>query len=268
LRDKAESQNRGGEQEQSVRFKYTFVHNAIIFDKKTLSITCVFYFSALQLKYHKEVFMMKKNFAAAAFGAAVLLLFACNNAPKKTPQYSLGSTPANIYAAYASELKARTAYLASAKAAENEGYIFIARFFHAIAQAEYFHSESFQKLLESLDISVKDASAIPFLSKTTRENLLYGINTEQDEAVALYKVFSATAKQEGNQSVAALLDRTLGSEISHGEALVELLEALDKNDFSQLEDIYICANCGKVEFNKRPARCSNCGELGRFFLAY
>lgn len=156
----------------------------------------------------------------------------------------------NLMTAFTGEAMANRKYLAYAKKAETEGKYNAARLFRAAADAETLHA------LKEFEVAGK--------VKSTRENLMDGIEGETYEYTSMYPPFIEDAEKEGNKAATIVFTHAKKAEEVHARLYKEALEALDEDKEVRY---YLCPVCGNIE--KEPTdKCWICGVEGARFIEY
>lgn len=159
-------------------------------------------------------------------------------------------TQENLMTAFIGEAQANRKYVAYAKKAETEGHYNAARLFRAAADAETLHA------LKEFEVAGK--------VRSTRENLMDGIEGETYEYTSMYPPFIEDAEKEGNRAAAIVFTQAKKAEEVHARLYKEALEALDSKEEVRY---YLCPVCGNIE--KEPTdRCVICGVEGARFIEY
>lgn len=167
-------------------------------------------------------------------------------------------TEANLLAAFAGESQARNKYTYYAAQARKEGYEQIAAIFEETANNEKEHAKLWFKQLHG---------GMP----TTDKNLLDCIAGEHYEWTEMYKGFAETARQEGFEEIARMMEGVAKIEFSHEERYQILLENIKndtvfKTDCDCCEPVWVCRNCGHLHTGKEaPQVCPVCAHPRAFF---
>ncbi len=182
-------------------------------------------------------------------------------------------TAENLMKAFAGESQARTRYTYYASAAKKEGYVQISNFFTETADNEKEHAKRFFKFLnESLKGEMVDISAnYPVGLGSTKENLLYAANGENEEWTDLYPTFANVAEEEGFKEVATAF-RKIAEVEKHHEARYRKLLANLENDTAFKKDkvvLWKCNNCGYIhEGSSAPELCPACQHPQGYFEVF
>lgn len=160
----------------------------------------------------------------------------------------------NLMAAFAGESQANRKYLAFAGKAEKEGFINIARYFKAIAEAETLHA------LKHLETAGKVGG--------TLENLDSAAAGEHYEFTEMYPGFIETAKLENQERARQTFEYANKAEKVHGELFQELKKAAAQGSDAEDKEIYLCPVCGWVGAAPGPERCPICNAPAKSFQKY
>jgi rubrerythrin len=165
-------------------------------------------------------------------------------------------TEANLMSAFSGESMAYTKYTIYASRARRDGYEQIAALFEETARNEKEHAELWFKYLHN--------GSIP----ATLENLEDGASGENYEWTDMYAGFAKTAREEGFDEIAALMDRIAKIERSHEERYRKLISNIEGGlVFSREGDtVWICRNCGHILVGKSaPEICPVCKHAKAYF---
>ena len=186
-------------------------------------------------------------------------------------------TAHNLIHAFAGESQARNRYTFYASVAKKEGYVQISNIFTETANQEKEHAKRLMKLL-NVDLAgetVYTEGDFPVLIGTTAENLKAAAAGENDEYTGMYPSFAQTAREEGFEEIAAILDCIAVAEKHHEERYLKLLAALEDGTTIKKDKVVVwkCNNCGFIyEGEEAPERCPACDhpqahfEVNTFFL--
>ncbi len=166
-------------------------------------------------------------------------------------------TEKNLAIAFAGESQAHTKYLYYASKAKKDGYVQIANLFEETARNEKEHAKLWFKLLHG--------NTIP----GTMENLKDAADGENYEWTDMYKEFAATARAEGFEKIAAMMDGVAAIEKEHEERYRKLLANIEGGlVFSRDNDqIWQCSNCGHIVVGqKAPEVCPVCAHPKAYFM--
>ena len=163
-------------------------------------------------------------------------------------------TEQNLQAAFAGESQARNKYTYFASVAKAEGYEQFAAIFLETAENEKEHAKVWAKLLG--------------LVGSTKENLAAAAAGENHEWTTMYKEFAATAREEGFDEIAGLMERVAEVEAAHEARYRQLsLRLTDGTVFARSTPIkWRCRNCGYIhEGTEAPDKCPACAHPRSFY---
>ena len=185
-------------------------------------------------------------------------------------------TANNLMHAFAGESQARNRYTYYASIAKKEGFVQIQNIFLETANQEKEHAKRLMKLMNK-DLAgetLYTEGNFPVLLGTTAENLKAAAAGENEEYTDMYPSFAKTAREEGFEDIAMVLDSIAIAE-KHHERYLKLLAALEAGNTFKRETpvIWKCNNCGFVyEGLEAPEKCPACDhpqahfEVNTFFL--
>ena len=169
-------------------------------------------------------------------------------------------TEKNLLTAFAGESQARNRYTYFAKQAKKDGYVQIADIFEETANQEKEHAKRLFKLLEGGEVEI--AAAFPAgVIGTTLENLKEAAGGENYEWTDMYPGFAKTARQEGFDDIADILEAIAVAEKQHEKRYVELAANIEAGRvFKRDESLtWRCRNCGYLhEGTESPDECPAC----------
>lgn len=186
-------------------------------------------------------------------------------------------TANNLMHAFAGESQARNRYTYYASIAKKEGFVQIQNIFLETADQEKEHAKRLMKLLNK-DLAGETLYVegnFPVLLGTTAENLKAAAAGENEEYTDMYPSFAKTAREEGFEDIATVLDSIAIAEKHHEERYLKLLATLEAGNTFKREApvVWKCNNCGFVfEGLEAPERCPACDhpqahfEVNTFFL--
>ncbi len=165
-------------------------------------------------------------------------------------------TEANLLAAFAGESQARNKYTYYASQAKKEGYEQIAAIFEETAGNEKEHAKLWFKQLHG---------GMP----KTEANLVDAAAGEHYEWTEMYREFADTARAEGFEHIAKMMEGVLAIEKTHEERYNKLLAAVkDGTVFKRdcKETVWICRNCGHLHIgDAAPEVCPVCAHPKAYF---
>ena len=186
-------------------------------------------------------------------------------------------TANNLMHAFAGESQARNRYTYYASIAKKEGFVQIQNIFLETANQEKEHAKRLMKLMNK-DLAGETLYTdgnFPVLLGTTAENLKAAAAGENEEYTDMYPSFAKTAREEGFEDIATVLDSIAIAEKHHKERYLKLLAALEAGNTFKRETpvVWKCNNCGFIfEGLEAPERCPACDhpqahfEVNTFFL--
>ncbi len=166
----------------------------------------------------------------------------------------MSKTEENLKAAFAGESQARNKYTYYAKAAREEGFLYIAKIFEETAENEMQHAKDEFKLLNGIGNTV--------------ENLQAAIDGEDYEVTTMYPEFAKAAREEGNTAAAILFEQIAKVEAHHRDRYKKLLEMVKAGTaYKRDEPIkWKCMKCGYVHEGKEPpAKCPACKHPREYY---
>ena len=147
-------------------------------------------------------------------------------------KYAGTQTEKNLLEAFAGESQARNKYTYFASKAKKEGYEQIAALFLKTAENEKEHAKLWFKLFQGIG--------------DTYENLLDAAAGENEEWTVMYKEMAATAREEGFDEIAEIMEGVAEIEREHEKRYLKLAQ---------------CQNCGHIYVGKEaPEVCPVCNH--------
>ncbi len=171
-------------------------------------------------------------------------------------------TEKNLLTAFAGESQARNRYTYFAGQARKDGLIQVANIFEETANQEKEHAKRFFKFLQGGVVEIQAAFPAGIIG-TTAENLRAAAGGEHEEWTDVYPSFAATARDEGFQAVAIVLEKIAVAEKQHERRYLGLLANIENDRvFKRDEPVtWRCQNCGYVhEGPEAPAACPACAH--------
>lgn len=165
-------------------------------------------------------------------------------------------TEANLLAAFSGESQARNKYTYYASQARKDGFNQIADIFEETALNEKEHAKLWFKFLHG--------GAIP----TTTENLKDAATGENYEWTDMYAGFAKTAREEGFDEIARLMEGVAKIEKGHEERYLKLLANIEEGKVFSRNGVYVwkCANCGHIHIGETaPKLCPVCAHPQAYF---
>lgn len=167
----------------------------------------------------------------------------------------MSETKKNLKSAFAGESQANRKYLAFAKKAEDEGYLQIAKFFKAAAEAETVHALNHLRILGEVN--------------STANNVKAAISGETHEFESMYPKFISVAEQEGNKQAVWSFNVANKVEKIHADLLKKIEASLTAGKKLDNVEFYVCKICGNTVENSIPEKCPICGaSKEQFFKPY
>ena len=159
-------------------------------------------------------------------------------------------TANNLMHAFAGESQARNRYTYYASIAKKEGFVQIQNIFLETANQEKEHAKRLMKLMNK-DLAGETLYTdgnFPVLLGTTAENLKAAAAGENEEYTDMYPSFAKTAREEGFEDIATVLDSIAIAEKHHEARYLKLLEALENGTTFKRESpvVWKCNNCGFI----------------------
>ena len=164
----------------------------------------------------------------------------------------MSETNKNLREAFSGESQANRRYLAFARKAEDEGYLQIAKFFKAAAEAETVHALNHLRIIGEINSTVN--------------NVKSAISGETHEFKNMYPKFIELANKEGNKQAAWSFNVANKVEKIHANLLTEINAALEEGKKLDNVDYYICKVCGNTVEGSVPDTCPVCNVPGKKFF--
>jgi rubrerythrin len=171
-------------------------------------------------------------------------------------------TEKNILTAFAGESQARNRYSYFASQAKKDGYVQISDIFEETANQEKEHAKRLFKLLEGGELEIS-ASFPAGVIGTTLENLKEAAGGENYEWTEMYPGFAKTARDEGFEDIANILDSIAVAEKQHEKRYLTLAGNIDAGRVFKREEkvVWRCRNCGYLhEGTEAPEECPACAH--------
>lgn len=154
-------------------------------------------------------------------------------------------TKENLQHAFAGESQANRKYLAFAKRAESEGYVHIAKLFHAAAASETIHAHAHLRAMDGI--------------KSTRENLDEAMHGEEFEFKQMYPKFIEEAKADSNDRALMSFKNAMAVEQVHYSLYTRAIEKIKDGEDLDGHKIFVCGVCGNTILDELPEKCPVCG---------
>jgi rubrerythrin len=171
-------------------------------------------------------------------------------------------TEKNILTAFAGESQARNRYTYFASQAKKDGYVQIQAIFEETANQEKEHAKRLFKFLEGGDAEIT-ASYPTGVIGSTLDNLLAAAAGENEEHVHMYPDFAKTARDEGFNEIAAVMECIAVAEKQHEKRYLALAENIKAGRVFKREEktVWQCRNCGYVhDGDQAPELCPACAH--------
>ncbi len=165
-------------------------------------------------------------------------------------------TEANLQTAFSGESQARNKYTYYASQARKDGYNQIADIFEETAGNEKEHAKLWFKFLHG--------GAVP----TTTDNLKDAAAGENYEWTDMYAGFAKTAREEGFEQIAILMEGVAAIEKGHEERYLKLLANIKEGKVFARNGVYVwkCSNCGHIHIGETaPQLCPVCAHPQAYF---
>ena len=178
------------------------------------------------------------------------------------PELKGTQTEKNILTAFAGESQARNRYTYFAKQAKKEGYVQMASVFEETANQEKEHAKRLFKFLEGGEVEITGAFPAGVIG-TTLENLKESAGGENYEYTEMYPGFAKTAREEGFEAIAAVMEAIAVAEKQHEGQYLALAANIEAGTvFKKPEKIkWRCRNCGYThEGDAAPDACPACAH--------
>lgn len=171
-------------------------------------------------------------------------------------------TEKNLLTAFAGESQARNRYTYFSKHAKKEGYEQISAIFAETADQEKEHAKRFFKFLEGGDVEITGMFPAGVIG-TTAENLKEAAAGEHHEWTVMYKEFADTAREEGFEAIAMVLEAVRIAEKQHEKRYNDLLANIENDRVFKRDKpvVWRCRNCGYLhEGTEAPKSCAACAH--------
>jgi len=171
-------------------------------------------------------------------------------------------TETNLMAAFAGESQARNRYTYYASKAKKDGFVQISTIFAETAEQERAHAKRLFKFMAGGEAEITAAFPFGVIGATT-DNLKAGAAGENYEWTTMYPGFAATAREEGLNEVADVMEAIAIAEKQHEKRYLELAANID-NGTVFVKDapvVWRCLKCGYVhEGTEALAVCPACAH--------
>jgi rubrerythrin len=176
-------------------------------------------------------------------------------------------TEKNLITAFAGESQARNRYTYFASQARKEGLIQISMIFEETANQEKEHAKRFFKFLEGGEAEVSAAFPAGTIASTV-ENLKEAAGGENYEWTTMYPGFAKTAREEGFDAVATVLDAVCVAERQHEKRYNDLRANIENGKVFKKDKkvVWRCINCGYLyEGEEAPKACPACAHPQAYY---
>jgi len=95
---------------------------------------------------------------------------------------------------------------------------------------------------------------------STLENTNEAWTGEKDEYTSMYPMFMDQAKRDANNAALKSFFWANEAEKVHGEFYESAIESLKKGKDLELNETYICSECGFTVEGEPPDKCPTCGK--------
>ncbi len=153
----------------------------------------------------------------------------------------------NLMTAFAGESMARNKYTYYASKAKKDGYVQIQHIFEETAANEKEHAKLWFKLFHGIG--------------DTYENLLDAAAGENEEWTVMYKEMAATAREEGFDEIAEIMEGVADIEREHEKRYLKLAQNIQDEKVFAKDDVVVwqCQNCGHIYVGREaPEVCPVC----------
>ena len=169
-------------------------------------------------------------------------------------------TEKNLLTAFAGESQARNRYTYFASQAKKEGYVQMSDIFTETANQEKEHAKRLFKFLQGGEVEISAAFPAGVIG-TTLENLKAAAEGEHYEYTEMYPEFAKTAREEGFNAIAEVLEAIAVAEKQHEKRYLDLAANIEAaRVFKRDEKVtWRCRNCGYLhEGSEAPDKCPAC----------
>ncbi|MDR1488088.1 MAG: rubrerythrin family protein [Deltaproteobacteria bacterium] len=183
------------------------------------------------------------------------------------PTIKGSKTEQNILTAFAGESQARNRYTFAASIANKEGYVKIAYIFTETADQEKEHAKRLFSFLEGGEVTIS-AGFPAGLPQNTIAQLEAAAGGENHEWTSMYPQFSKTAREEGFEALAKLMDGIAIAEKYHEKRFLDFLAELKNGTYFKRDKAvtWRCRNCGYLHQGQEPPdSCPVCAHPKAYF---
>ena len=176
-------------------------------------------------------------------------------------------TEQNLMAAFAGESQARNRYTYYAAKAKKDGFVQIADIFEETANQEQAHAKRLFKFMDGGEAEITAAFRFGVIGETT-DNLKAGAAGEHYEWEEMYPSFAATAREEGFDTIARVMEGIAVAEKQHEKRYLELAANIDAGTVFKKDApaVWRCLKCGYThEGPEAPKACIACAHPQAYF---
>lgn len=176
-------------------------------------------------------------------------------------------TERNVMTAFAGESQARNRYSFFSGQARKDGFMQIADIFEETANQEKEHAHRLFKFLPGGEVEIKAAFPAGVVG-TTLQNLQAAAAGELYEWTKMYPSFVKTARDEGFEAIAKVLECLVVAERQHEKRYKGLAANVESGTvFKKVKPvIWRCRNCGYLhQGTEAPAACPTCAHPQAYF---
>jgi rubrerythrin len=171
-------------------------------------------------------------------------------------------TEKNTLTAFSGESQARNRYTYFASQAKKEGYVQISSIFEETANQEKEHAKRLFKFLEGGEVEISAAFPAGVIGSTL-QNLKEAAAGENHEHTEMYPGFAKTAREEGLDSIADVMEAIAVAEKQHEKRFLALAANIEAGRvFKRNKNVvWRCRNCGYLhDGNEAPEECPACAH--------
>ena len=176
-------------------------------------------------------------------------------------------TEKNILTAFAGESQARNRYTFFASKAKKDGFVQVSKIFEETANQEKEHAKRLFKFLEGGEVEITASFPAGVISDTV-DNLVASAAGEDEEWQHMYPSFAKTAREEGFEEIAIVMENIAVAEKEHSKRYKGFYENITEGKvFKKDQPVkWRCINCGFVfEGKEAPQKCPACAHEQSYF---
>lgn len=178
-------------------------------------------------------------------------------------------TEKNLMTAFAGESQARNRYTYFASKAKKDGFVQISKIFEETAGQEKEHAERLFKFMTGGESGLAEGAAFPFgVIGATEDNLKESAGGEHYEWTEMYPGFAQTAREEGFEAIATVMEHIAVAEKQHEKRYLDLADNIRLGRVFKREEpkVWRCLNCGYIhEGNDAIEICPACAHPQAYF---